>query len=461
MSVSRRQFVVGCSSAIAAMAGARLGNMVFAAEPQATPAYKTFLPMMSSQEEIFIMVFLRGGCDSLSLLSPFDDGNYVTARGGTADNWNSLAVKSPIVIDPKNDTYSKSSSFGLHPNAAPLKELYDAGKLALVHACGLNDDTRSHFDAMDFIERGTPGDKNTPTGWLTRHVELLSRSTGLLPTISAGSAAPSSLLSYNEGVVLSDLNSYGVSGPYGYSNSGNPAMLQSLTRLYNGDSTFVDAGKRALEVINAIQALKNQNGGKDLSYTPEANITYPDGGLSGSFKLLAQIIKLNMGLKIATVDYGGWDTHDNQGTNGGYYAGKVSELARSLYAFYNDLPNHRNRVTIAVMSEFGRRLGKNAGNGTDHGHGGMMMVLGGNVNGGRMYGEWPGLSEAQLDQKQDLRITTDYRAVLGEIVAQRLGNPKLSTVFPGLKTFDTTGGKLGYKRLGIIPGNDAAVELAS
>ena len=462
MSISRRQFVVGCSTAIGAMAGGRLGQLVFAAEPQAGTTSSAYLPLMgrARADEIFVMVFLRGGCDSLSMISPYDDPIYVTKRGGNPlNNGNSLVLKDPITINPNNAAFGATSSFGLHPKAAPLKELYDAGKLAIVHAAGLDDDTRSHFDAMDFIERGTPGNKNTATGWLTRHIEIVGESQGLLPTISTGSAAPSSLLSYNEAVVMSDLNSYGISAPYSYNNSGNPAMLKTLTSLYQGQGAFVDAGKRALEVINGIQTLKAQNGNHDLAYTPEAGITYPNGGLAGSLKLLAQIVKLNLGLRIATVDFGGWDTHDNQGTNGGYYANQVDTLARSLLAFYNDLPNHRDRVTVVVQSEFGRRLGKNGGNGTDHGHGGAMFVLGGTVNGGKIYGSWPGLQD--LDQKQDLKTTTDYRAVLGEIVTKRLGNPKLGHVFPKLAPNVSGDTQLGYKSLGIIPGDDVAIDFTT
>ncbi|MBC8161197.1 MAG: DUF1501 domain-containing protein [Roseiflexaceae bacterium] len=456
MSVSRRQFVAGCSTAIAAMAGGRLGNLVFAADGGPQQNTTTHLPLMVTPDQIFVMVFLRGGCDALSLVTPYDDGVYVNKRGGDPSKWDSLVVKDPLTIDPRNAAFGATSSFGLHPKAAPFKELYDAGKLAIVHACGLDDSTRSHFDAMDFIERGTPGDKTTGQGWLSRHLSVIGESASLLPTISAGSNAPASLLGYNESVVMSDINNYGLSGPYRYNSSTNPAMLNVINDLYQGSGAFVDAGKRALEVINAIQDLKNQNGGKNLSYTPDAGVLYPNGGLAGSLKLLAQVIKLNMGLRIATVDFGGWDTHDNQGTNGGYYSNQVATLTSALHAFYNDLPAYRDRLNIVVMSEFGRRLGRNGGIGTDHGHGGAMFVLGGKVNGGKMYGSWPGLQN--LDQNQDLRTTTDYRAVLGELLASRMGNNKLSTVFPGLKA--DAAGKLGYKRLGIVSDSELAVELA-
>lgn len=453
MTISRRQFVAGCSTAIAAMAGGRLGQMVFAADPQAEGIYHNYLPTMQSPEQIFIMVFLRGGCDALSLLAPYDDPVYTQKRVNPQSSWDSLVLKSPIKIDPNNPDFNPTSSFGLHPSAAPLHELYKAGKMAFVHATGLNDDTRSHFDAMDYIERGTPGNKLTNSGWLARHIAAIGESSALLPTVSAGSAVPASLLSFNDTVAMNDLNSYGLNAPWAYHNKDNQSMLATLNTLYGSEGAFGEAGRRALEVVNTIQSLKN--GGTKLDYTPDAGITYPNGGLSGSLKTLAQIIKLNLGLRIATVDFGGWDTHDNQGTNGGYFSGQVDTLSRALHAFYNDLPSHRDRLNIVVMSEFGRRLGMNGGGGTDHGHGGMMMVLGGKVNGGKIYGRWPGLLD--LDQNQDLRITTDYRAVLGEMLAYRMGNTKLNTVFPGLKA--ASAGELGYQRLGIVSNSDIAVSL--
>jgi uncharacterized protein (DUF1501 family) len=201
------------------------------------------------------------------------------------------------------------------------------------------------------------------------------------------------------------------------------------------------AGARTLQTINAIRAA---NPG---AYTPRAGITYPGGSLGTSLQTVAQLVKMEQGLRIATVDFGGWDTHESQanGDGGGYLPDRLGQLSQGLYALHEDLLDYQSRLTIVVMSEFGRRLGRNASNGTDHGHGNVMMVIGGNVNGGKIYGNWPGLQD--LDQGQDLRITTDYRVVLGEILYRRLGNANLGAIFPGLTSS-------GFSQLGLVNGVD-------
>ena len=442
MSMTRREFLTGCSAAIAAMTGGRITELVFADSRHPYHAYQTSGTQPAASGEIFVMVFLRGACDGLSLVSPYDDPIYQQDRGNIAlPDPSRTTTNAAIKIDPQNSTFT--SSVGLHPSAAPLKELYDAKNLAFVHACGLDDETRSHFDAMDYIERGTPGNKSTASGWLARHAQCVQLG-GTVSTLAAASAAPTSLLTDNDAVAMTNVNSYGLSAAYTYNNSTNPAMLTSLKKFYTGTGTFQAAGQRVIETIDTIQNLKNANGGKNLTYTPEAGVTYPSNSFGSSLQLIAQMIKLDLGLQIATVDFGGWDTHENQGVNGGYYASQVDTLARGLNAFYNDLPNHTGKLTVAVMSEFGRRLGANASSGTDHGHGNVMTILGGNVNGGKVYGTWPGL--ADLDQQEDLKITTDFRSILGEIVVNRLGNSKLGAVFPGL-TADI------YKPLSVVQGS--------
>jgi len=415
VSFSRREFLVGCSSAIAAMAAGKVGQLIFADDVHA-----------AATDEILVVVFLRGGCDGLSLLSPYDDGVYRQARGDLALPLS--GVNAPLRLESGNASYN-TSSFGLNAKMPQLKELYDQGRLALVHACGLDDDTRSHFDAMDYIERGTPGNKTTGTGWLTRHVQTIGATQGLLPVLSAGSSAPASLLNHGGTVAMSSPRNFGLSTNWRYNRKEeNYPMMKVLEGFYSGTGRNpVDvAGHRTVETIKAIRAA---NPG---TYTPRAGVAYPDGSFGSALQTVAQVVKMEQGLRIATVDLGGWDTHEGQANNdgSGYLPDRLGALSQGLYALTGDLVDYLGRLTVVVMSEFGRRLGRNASNGTDHGHGNVMMVLGGNVNGGKLYGNWPGL--ANLDQGQDLRITTDFRAVLGEIVYKRLGNPNLGAIFPGL-----------------------------
>jgi uncharacterized protein (DUF1501 family) len=420
--VNRRQFMVGCSAAIAAMAGGRVGNLVFASEATSTP------------EDILVVVFLRGGCDGLSLVAPVNDPVYVAERGRIAVPSQGPNAALPIVSNNR----SFETGLGLHPKAGPLKELYDARNMAIIHACGLDNDTRSHFEAMDYIERGTPGYRATPTGWLTRHLASSSGSTSDVPALSATATMPAALLGDRRAVALAPGTKPDITAPWRYRDTRLPNnMLDTARRLFGGRSVIDHAGSRTLDMIDALDGLRG-------TYTPEPGVIYPGGSFGDSLKLVAHTIKQDVGLRVSTVDFGGWDTHERQGEGGGgYFATQVDTLARGLHAFIHDLPHHAGRLTIVVMSEFGRRLGVNLSDGTDHGHGNMMLVIGGNVNGGKVYGQWPGLED--LDQNQDLRITTDYRTILSEILIRRLHNPQLGIVFPGFEN---------YAPLGVVRGQD-------
>ncbi len=429
MQWTRREFLVGCSAAIAAMAAARIGHLAFAepARPQAT-------------NEIFVQIFLRGGCDGLSLLSPFDDRFYRAARDTLS--LPTSGPNAPLVIDPRNSSYSNSSSFGLNSRMPHLRELYNGGQLAFIHACGLNDDTRSHFDAMDYIERGTPGNKTTSTGWITRHLQIQGGTTSLLPAVAANHSVPASLLAHQQAVAMLGPQRFRVYTNWRYNQEReNYPFLSTLRELYQRSTInpLATAGRRVIEIVNLMRGMGE--------YTPANGVNYPSGSFGDSLKTVAQLIKAELGLQIATIDFGGWDTHEAQANSdgSGYLPDRLGVLSQGLYAFYSDLVQYHNRLTIVVLSEFGRRLGRNQSNGTDHGHGNVMMVLGGNVNGGKVYGTWPGLHPDQLDQRQDLAITTDFRQVLSEILIRRLGNPRLGVVFPGLSS---------YTPLGIVRGTD-------
>jgi uncharacterized protein (DUF1501 family) len=377
-----------------------------------------------------VLVFLRGGMDGLNLVVPYGDADYAANRPD-------------IRIRPAGQTRGAldlDGFFGLHPAAPHLRELYTGGALAIVHAVGLTDPTRSHFDAMAMMERGTPGNTTTTTGWLTRHLASVTDIAGTdIPVLAAQSASPDSLLGYANTAAISSLSSLAYSGKWDQIDF----QRLALRALYTGSSWLYQAGAQALDVSDRI-ALADLG-----SYTPEFGAVYPGGSFGDALKLIAQMIKQELGVRVAAVDLDGWDTHQSQGDDGqGYFAALVTTLSQGLHAFYTDLTNYANRLTLVVMTEFGRRLAQNESGGTDHGHGGVMLVLGGNVNKG-LYGRWPGLATDALDERRDLAITTDYRQVLSEIVVRRLRNPHLAAVFPGFG---------GYQPLNVVKGADIGVQ---
>lgn len=424
MPVTRRRFLQGCSSAIAALAGARITGLGFDASTARAAAGP------AGTQEILLTVFLRGGIDGLNLIVPYNEGEYYTNRA-------EIAIAPPGV--DANRALDLDGQFGLHPATAPLRDLYQDGSLAVVHAAGLTSDTRSHFDAMEYMERGTPDDKTTTTGWLTRHL-LSANYQAQMPAVAAGSSNPSSFLGATEAVAMSRLGDFSLGGSWRWES----AQRVALRRMYNGDTWLHEAGVGTLNAIDIIE-LANPD-----DYAPEFGAVYPGGEFGDALQLIAQVAKLDVGLHVANVDLGGWDTHEYQGDDGGgYFANAVGELAEGLMAFYTDMTNLSSRLTVVVMSEFGRRLRENGNRGTDHGHGNMMLVLGGNVNGGQVYtNPWPGLAPGALDEGLDLAITTDYRQVLSEILIRRLGDPNLGIVFPGYT---------GYSPLEIVNGPDLPV----
>lgn len=416
--LTRREFIVGCSSAIAAMAGARLTRVAFA-----NPAETT-----DTNNEILVVVFLRGGWDALNVVLPIagaDRGHYEAARDDLRIPTSGTGAAIPL-----------NAQFGLHPAMAPLHDLYQQNSLAIVHAAGLTNDTRSHFDAMQYIELGTPDDKFTKTGWLTRHLQSAPNlpPSIIFPALSAGSNQATSLLGEREAVAMSDPDSFSFAGHWNYKD----LQRTALRAMYDGDTWLYEAGTQTLDAIDIIESA---NPGE---YTPANGAVYPGGSFGDNLQTIAQMIKMNLGLRVATVDLGGWDTHENQDYR---FTSNLDDLSGGLKALYQDLGSYTNRLTVVVMSEFGRRVRENANYGTDHGHGSVMLVLGGHVNGGQIYGSWPGLDINQLYDRADLAITTDFRQVLCEIVEKRLENPNLDVVFPGYTGYTP----LGILRENIIP----------
>ena len=406
--ITRRGFLVGCSSAIAAMAGARFNSVVFG-NPEDEP-----------NQEILLTVFLRGGIDALNLIPPI----------GGADRGRYEAVRQEIAVPVSAALGLGTSNFGLHPAAAPLHELYANGNLALIQATGMHEDTRSHFDAMTYMEQGTPG-QFTPSGWITRHLQSASNIPDeiLMPALSVGHYSPQSLLASQESIGIDDPSRFNLNqGPWLWRNAQRHAMRQLYS---SGVTPLHAAGVQTLNAADIIEANVAEG------YVPAGGALYGDTEFGRHLTTVAQMIKLQLGLRCATVDLGGWDTHENQGDAGaGYFADLVGELSAGLHALFTDLSadGYADRLTVVVMSEFGRRFAENDDGGTDHGHGGAMMVLGGNVNGG-LHGTWPGLHADNLYEGTDLAVTTDYRRVLSEILIRRMGNPHLGVVFPGYNSY--------------------------
>jgi uncharacterized protein (DUF1501 family) len=390
--LNRRQFLQGCSYAIASMAGARLTNLAFSQE---------------NNHDTLVVVFLRGGWDALNVVPPLqgdDRGFYEKARPD-------LKI---------TDLLQLNDQFGLHPSLAPLHDLYQAGKMGVIHAVGLDHDTRSHFDAQEFIELGTPGAKNTASGWITRHLQK-SGVSSILPVLST-SGQPSSLLNFVPTVSLSTPSDFSQ-----WDNGLVESQQAALRRMYSGTSLLHKAGARTLDALSIVSPLVEQE------YQPENGASYNDDELGQQLKTIAQMMKLETGLRVAAVDFGGWDTHEYETDgNGGYIGDLLNQLASGLANFYLDLDSgYTDHLSVVVISEFGRRLVQNESYGTDHGHGSVMLALGGNVNGGQVFGAWPGLHNDQLYDHADLAITTDYRQVLGELLSKRLGNAEIESVFPG------------------------------
>lgn len=354
----------------------------------------------SSSRKVLVVIFQRGAADGLNIVVPYGDSNYYKARPTLAIPTPSSKLESAIDLD---------GFFGLHPQMKPLKEFWDAKQLAIVHAAGSPDSTRSHFDAQDYMELGTPGRKTTRDGWLNRQLQL-NRERNPLKAVAVGKKQPKALEGESPSLTLSSLAGFGT----------RDAFEAMYTESHDG--LFQDAGSEAFEAMRVIKRLQAQG------YTPKAD--YPRGSLGQNLKQIAQLIKANVGLEIAFTDMEGWDTHSNQRQRLNQL---LSEFSSALAAFCKDLEGHMENVAIVTMSEFGRTVRENGTLGTDHGHANCMFVLGGNVKGGRVLGKWPGLSNENLYEGRDLALTTDFRQVCSEVISKHSGITDISKVFPGFK----------------------------
>lgn len=380
---------------------------------------------MATNDNILVVLFLRGGCDGLNLVGPTGDEIYRTERRAETrierdGDTPGLALKNTFA----------DSDFRLHYKAQGLKDLYDQGHLAIVHAAGLTNGTRSHFEAQDYMERGTPDDKNAPNGWLTRLASTLHLNSNTA-IASMQNNIPGSLLACPQAIAVPNVRKLQLNGDGHFTQ----VRASLLADAYQGNTLVTLNGGRILNTLQTFSTrIPHDSQGKPTDYVPSPAAQYPDNAreIAEPLKTLAQLIKMDIGLRIATVDYGGWDTHIGQA---GRFANLTDGLSRGLSAFWADLGPYQDRVTIVAMSEFGRRLKSNDSGGTDHGHGNMMLVLGGGVKGGNIYGKWPGLATEQLDNQVDLAVTTDFRSVLGEITTARLGLSNPGLIFPKFTSY--------------------------
>ena len=364
-----------------------------------------------------VVVFQRGAADGLNIVVPYREKNYYAMRPG-------IAI-------PQNQVLDLDGFFGLHPSLAAFKPLYDQGHLAIVHAAGSPDSSRSHFDAQDYMESGTPGVKSTQDGWLNRALQAEDLRHRCAQTcehtafraLALGADVPRTLAGKIPAVALSNVNGFTVAGR---GPNVSPAA-SAFEAMYagSGDRIFHAAGD---ETFDAVKMLRAAN---PAQYTPGPGVDYPATEFGNNMKQIAQLLKANLGVEVAFTDVSGWDTHQNQGSVNGQLANRLGDFSAGIAAFWRDLGDSAANVTLVTMSEFGRTARENGTGGTDHGHANAMFILGGNVNGGKVYGRWPGLDNDQLNEGRDLVLTTDFRQVLGEVVAQTLGAGNLETVFPG------------------------------
>jgi len=368
-----------------------------------------------------VVIFQRGAADGLNIVIPYSEAQYYAMR--------------PSINIPRKAVLDLDGHFGLHPSLAPIQPLWQQGHLAIVHAAGSPDTTRSHFDAQDFMETGTPGVKITEDGWLNRSLHNMPMNmqvpaqNSAFRAIALGPSLPRILSGSEPAVAMNNINDFSVGGR-------NPksAAATAFEAMYDHSSDSVLHGTGE-ETFDAVKMLKAADPGK---YTPAPGANYPRGRFGDSLRQLAQLIKANLGVQVAFADIGGWDHHVNEGSTEGQLANVLGDFSGALAAFWIDLGDLGEDTVVVTMSEFGRTARENGNRGTDHGHANVMFILGGPVKGGKVYGRWPGLDQSQLYEDRDLALTSDFRQVIGEAVARHMGNKNLANVFPG---FDNQPGK--------------------
>src|SRR6185312_14616004 len=403
MNVSRRIFLRNSAIAMAGTGSAPLWlqRAAFAAEQQ------------GGRRKVLVSIFQRGAADGLNIVVPHAEKHYYDLRP-------TISVPRPSSnIAAEDAVVDLDGFFGLHPSLVSLKPLWQQQRLAIVHAAGSPDPTRSHFDAQDYMESGTPGRRGTTDGWLNRGLPVEPGKVSPVRAISLGPSLPRTLRGTQSAVAVENLHNFSVR---------DAAASKVLESMYagTGDKILNGTGRETFEAIALLKFIAK------APYTPAAD--YPRGRFAESLRQIAQLIKADVGVEVAFTDIGDWDHHVNEAgarASVGRLAAKLSEFGDALAAFHQDLGDLIEDVVVVTMSEFGRTAKENGNRGTDHGHANVMFVMGGPVEGGKVYGKWPGLAPEQLNEQRDLALTTDFRDVLSEAVYTHLGNRAIGSVFPG------------------------------
>lgn len=378
----------------------------------------------AGRQKVLITIFQRGAVDGLNMIVPFGEADYYAARP-------SLAIAKPG--SGETTAIDLDGFFGLHPRMRPLKPFWDAGNMAIVHACGSHDETRSHFDAQDYMESATPGVKSTPDGWMNRYLHAKEHQKATpFRAVALAQQLPRALQGTAPALAIGQIAQFGIRAGQ------STEMVQS-----SFEAEYAAAANSALhatgrEAFDAVKMLKKAD---PSQYAPANGAEYPRSPFGEALRQIAQLIKADVGLEVAFAESGNWDHHANEGAAVGILANRLDDLARGIAALVRDLGDRMQDVVVMTMSEFGRAVAENGSRGTDHGHGNAMMLIGGGVRGGKVYGKWPGLKREQRHDGRDLAVTTDFRAVFNETVRGHLGLHDTSRVFPGFT---------GVERLGIL-----------
>ena len=403
MAISRRVFVKSGGLALVSFG---LDPLFLARAALAS----TRLPAYPPTRPVLVCLFQRGAVDGLNMIVPHGDRLYYEER--------------PRIAVAERDVVDLDGYFGLHPRLAALKPLWDNKSLAVIHAAGSPDSTRSHFDAQDYMESGTPGRKVTADGWLNRYcAHDREHLTTPFRAVAFGPRLPRILAGTAPSLAIQDLQAFGLRAP----GPARDRLTAAFEQLYAGAATGLLATS-SQEAFDAVQLLNRAN---PTQYQPANGADYPRGRFGAAMLQIAQLIKANVGLQVAFADVTGWDTHVNQGASEGQLAARLADLGLTLAAFAKDVGEGMRDVVVLTMSEFGRTIRENGSLGTDHGHATAMLVLGGPVNGGKVLGRWPGLDPADRFEGRDVAVTTDFRDLFGEILARHMRATELSPIFPG------------------------------